>query len=63
MASLNVYSPDELRRRATDAWLAALPTPRGTVSHQAAVDALDEVRTDLADVADASVLVDLFRRH
>lgn len=58
-AELNISSlaqaaiADELRRRATDAWLAALPTPRGTVSHQAALDALDEARAELAGGTDA----------
>ncbi|WP_106178973.1 type II toxin-antitoxin system CcdA family antitoxin [Prauserella shujinwangii] len=39
---------DALQRRATDAWLAALPEPRGTVSHRAALDALDEARDECA---------------
>ncbi|MEU6642889.1 type II toxin-antitoxin system CcdA family antitoxin [Saccharomonospora sp. NPDC046836] len=39
---------DELQRRATDAWLASLPQPRGSVSHAAALAALDEARDELA---------------
>jgi post-segregation antitoxin (ccd killing protein) len=38
---------DELQRRATDAWLASLPAPRGAVSHSAALDALDDARDEL----------------
>lgn len=40
---------DELQRRATDDWLESLPTPRGTVPHQAAIEALDDARSELAD--------------
>lgn len=36
----------ELRRHATDTWLATLPTPRGEVSHEAALDALDQARSE-----------------
>ncbi|HVW41018.1 MAG TPA: type II toxin-antitoxin system CcdA family antitoxin [Amycolatopsis sp.] len=43
---------DELQRRATDAWLTALPTPRRTVSHAAALSALDDARADFGDAAD-----------
>lgn len=39
---------DELQRRATDAWLASLPEPRGTVSHRAVLDALEAARDELA---------------
>lgn len=39
----------ELRRRDTDAWLAGLATHQGAsmVSHEAALDALDEARSEL----------------
>lgn len=40
---------DELQRRATDDWLESLPTPRATVPHRVALDALDEARSELAD--------------
>ncbi|MBV9847624.1 MAG: type II toxin-antitoxin system CcdA family antitoxin [Kutzneria sp.] len=43
----------ELRRRATDSWLASLPLPRGKVPHRVAMDALDEIRTELAGDFDA----------
>lgn len=52
-AELNVSSlaqaaiADELRRRETETWLTALPHPRGTVSHEAAMTALDEARVEL----------------
>ena len=40
---------DELQRRATNSWLDSLPTPRGKVSHSAALAA---ARTELAGEAD-----------
>ncbi|MEU0463751.1 type II toxin-antitoxin system CcdA family antitoxin [Amycolatopsis sp. NPDC006131] len=43
---------DELQRRATDAWLDALPPPRRTVSHQVALEALDGARAALAGAED-----------
>jgi len=43
---------DELQRRATNSWLDALPAPRGTVSHRAAIDALDAGREELAGADD-----------
>ncbi|WP_431878566.1 type II toxin-antitoxin system CcdA family antitoxin [Amycolatopsis sacchari] len=43
---------DELQRRATDAWLDALPSPRRTVSHEAAVEAVDGARAELAGAED-----------
>jgi post-segregation antitoxin (ccd killing protein) len=54
VADLNVSAlaqaaiADELQRRATDAWLESLPTPRATVSHSAALKALDEARAEMA---------------
>ncbi len=36
----------ELRRHATDEWLASLPAPRREVSHSAALDALDAARDE-----------------
>lgn len=39
---------NELQRRETDAWLASLPEPRNTVSHQAVLDALLAARDELA---------------
>lgn len=39
---------DELQRQATNSWLDALPTPRGTVSHRAVLEALDGAREELA---------------
>jgi post-segregation antitoxin (ccd killing protein) len=36
----------ELRRRDTNTWLAQLPTPVSTVSHQASLRALDEARAE-----------------
>lgn len=44
---------EELQRRATDAWLAALPTPSRAVPHAAALSALDDFRAELGDVTDA----------
>ncbi|WP_231960862.1 hypothetical protein [Amycolatopsis thermoflava] len=43
---------EELQRRATDAWLDALPSPRRTVSHEAVVEALDGARAELAGAED-----------
>jgi len=40
---------DELQRRATNSWLQALPKPRREVPHSAALAALDEVRSEMAD--------------
>lgn len=39
----------ELDRQATDQWLANVPRPRRTVSHEAALKALDEARSDMGD--------------
>lgn len=39
---------DELRRRATNSWLSALPSPRGAVSHRGILEALDGARAELA---------------
>lgn len=39
----------ELDRQATDEWLADLPKPRRSVSHEAAIQALDEARADMGD--------------
>lgn len=44
---------EELQRRDTNAWLETLPSPRGEVSHSAALDALDAARADLAGETDA----------
>lgn len=44
---------DELQRRATDSWLANLPVPRRTVSHDAALDALEGARSEMDGGADA----------
>ncbi|WP_132876700.1 type II toxin-antitoxin system CcdA family antitoxin [Tamaricihabitans halophyticus] len=43
---------DELQRRATNSWLDTLPVPRGTVSHRAALVALDGAREELAGTND-----------
>jgi len=43
---------DELQRQATNSWLDALPAPRGTVSHRAVLEALDEAREELAGTND-----------
>jgi post-segregation antitoxin (ccd killing protein) len=43
---------DELQRRATNSWLDSLPTPRGKVSHSAALAALDDARAELAGGTD-----------
>ncbi|WP_345602328.1 type II toxin-antitoxin system CcdA family antitoxin [Pseudonocardia adelaidensis] len=43
---------NELQRRATDAWLASLPSPRHRVSHGAALAALDEARAELTGESD-----------
>jgi post-segregation antitoxin (ccd killing protein) len=43
---------DELQRRATNSWLDALPAPRGTVSHRAALGALDGAREELTGARD-----------
>lgn len=37
----------ELERHAIDAWLANLPTPERAVSHDAALEALDDARSEL----------------
>ena len=53
-ANLNVSAlaqaaiADELQRHATNSWLDALPAPRGRVSHDAALEALDGAREELA---------------
>jgi post-segregation antitoxin (ccd killing protein) len=36
----------ELERHATDQWLDSLPPPAGSVTHDAAMAALDEARDD-----------------
>ncbi|RZQ60059.1 type II toxin-antitoxin system CcdA family antitoxin [Amycolatopsis suaedae] len=43
---------DELQRQATTSWLETLPAPRATVSHHAALEALDGARSELADTDD-----------
>jgi post-segregation antitoxin (ccd killing protein) len=43
---------DELQRRATNSWLDTLPAPRGTVSHRAALEALDGAREELTGARD-----------
>jgi len=43
---------NELQRRATDAWLTTLPSPRRAVSHDAALAALDDARAELAGESD-----------
>lgn len=54
LADLNISAlaqaaiADELQRRATDAWLASLPQPRSTVSHDTVMNALDDARAELA---------------
>ncbi|MCV6985302.1 type II toxin-antitoxin system CcdA family antitoxin [Mycobacterium shinjukuense] len=40
---------EELDRRATNAWLDALPPLRGRRSHEAAIQALDEVRDEFGE--------------
>lgn len=40
----------ELERHATDAWLASLPTPAGSVSHTTAMEALDAARAELGEL-------------
>jgi post-segregation antitoxin (ccd killing protein) len=37
----------ELSLRATDGWLAGVPKPRRSVSHEAALAALEQARTEL----------------
>ncbi|MGE2689789.1 type II toxin-antitoxin system CcdA family antitoxin [Mycolicibacterium pulveris] len=40
---------DELDRRATNAWLDELPPLRGTRSHEAVIEALDEARESFGE--------------
>ncbi|MGW4484061.1 type II toxin-antitoxin system CcdA family antitoxin [Amycolatopsis sp. NPDC004368] len=44
---------DALQRQATDTWLDAMPAPRGKVSHDAVLTALDAARAELGDASDA----------
>jgi post-segregation antitoxin (ccd killing protein) len=48
-AVLQAALADELDRRATNAWLDALPPLGGRRSHETAIQALDEARTEFGE--------------
>lgn len=39
----------ELEKRATQAWLDTLPEPRGDISHEQVLEALDAARDDVSE--------------
>jgi len=47
-----MYAAEAASAGATNAWLEILPKPERRVSHEAALDALDAARAELAGEAD-----------